>query len=159
MIMLRYVFGEQLPVSWASDGCVAPFGIVLTKALSATSDATTIDAALNISQGSVSSYAEVMNDQWNIAGGKFSDGYPSITSHYGYHMTVWHVLLALNGQDADLSDLEVNGTATLSFNPKIACSATGFEMPFLLPGVFRQDARSVTKIVCTRSWWVVMIIV
>ena len=51
-----------------------------------------------------------MNDQWNIAGGKFSNGYPAITSHYGYHMTVWHVLLALNGQDADLSHFEVDGT-------------------------------------------------
>lgn len=51
-----------------------------------------------------------MNDQWNIAGGKFSNGFPAITSHYGYHMTVWHVLLALNGQDADLSNSEVDGT-------------------------------------------------
>ena len=45
-----------------------------------------------------------MNDQWAIAGGKFTNGFPSVTTHYGYHMTVWHVLLALNGQEADLTD-------------------------------------------------------
>ncbi len=53
-----------------------------------------------------------MNDQWAIAGGKFTNGYPSVTSHYGYHMTVWHVLLALNGQQADLTNLHVNGTVS-----------------------------------------------
>ena len=52
----------------------------------------------------VTRYADVINDQWNYAGGKFTNGYPSITSHYGYHMVVHHVLLALNGQNADLSN-------------------------------------------------------
>ena len=86
-----------------------------------------------------------MNDQWNIAGGKYTNAFPSITSHYGYHMTVWHVLLALNGQDADLSD---PANMTLAFNPKMACDSPGFEMPFLLPGACRCYAMLCYAILC-----------
>mgnify|MGYP001221119951 CR=1 FL=1 len=59
----------------------------------------------------------------------------SITSHYGYHMTSWHVLLALSKQQADLS---AAGNKTLVFDPVLPCNAgtpQGYQMPFLLPNV------------------------
>lgn len=39
------------------------------------------DTALAMSEGTGTSYSQRMNDQWNIAGIKSNDGYPSITSH------------------------------------------------------------------------------
>jgi hypothetical protein len=51
--------------------------------------ATATADALSLTQGTGTSYSDRLNDQWNIAGIKSNDGYPSITSHYGYHMTSW----------------------------------------------------------------------
>ena len=62
-----------------------------------------VAAALALAMGTGTSYSDRLHDQWNIAGIKSNDGYPSITSHYGYHMVCWHLLFALSGQDANLS--------------------------------------------------------
>ena len=42
-----------------------------------------VDAALALAEGAGTSYAQRVNDQWNIAGIKSNDGYPTVTSHYG----------------------------------------------------------------------------
>eukprot|EP01050_Picozoa_sp_SAG11_P038327 SAG11_NODE_15585_length_573_cov_0.647679_1_plen_154_part_00 len=104
-----------------------------------------MDAALNFSEGTGTSYSQRLNDQWNVAGIKSNDGYPFITSHYGYHMVAWHTLLALTGQFADLSSPT---NTTLTFRPKRQCDGKGgYELPVLLPealGVFtcaRSGAR------------------
>lgn len=52
----------------------------------------------------------------------------SITSHYGYHMTMWHITKALSGQHLDLSS---PGNRTLSFSPAVDCP---FAFPVLLSG-------------------------
>ena len=70
----------------------------------------------------------VLKDMWNTPGVlKGSTGMPYVTSHYGYHMTLWHLPLALSGQDADLP------SGRLSFAPKIPAP---FELPLLLPGTW-----------------------
>lgn len=91
-------------------------------------------AAITLAEGTGTSYSQRVNDQWNIAGIKMNDGMPSITSHYGYHMTSWHTVFALSGQAADLSDPK---GATLSFSPRVPCArkGDGYAYPFLLPGV------------------------
>ena len=96
------------------------------------SSPTLVSAALDFAAGDGKNYAEVVNDLWNIAGIKFNDGNPSITSHYGYHMTSWHVLLALTGQDADFSDAT---NASLTFEtPGFPGKTCGFSYPVILPG-------------------------
>ena len=87
------------------------------------------DASLALAEGTGTSYAKRINDQWNTAGVKFNDGNPSVTSHYGYHMTSWHLLLGLSGQLADFSD-EHNASLTFA-PPAMDC---GFSYPVLLPG-------------------------
>ncbi|KAK6180933.1 hypothetical protein SNE40_008897 [Patella caerulea] len=87
--------------------------------------------ALNVAKKSLDRYRTVLNDLWNVAGvsgglGYGADGQPYITSHYGYYMSSWHILLALSGQQADLPK------GTLTFNPK---NENPFNYPVLLPGV------------------------
>lgn len=71
-----------------------------------------------------------VHDQWNVAGIATAGGLPSITSHYGYAFTSWHVMLALTGQDAHLP------AGRLVFSPKSDEPLTQFKFPVLLPGVF-----------------------
>ena len=40
-----------------------------------------LSEALALAEGSGTSYSQRLNDQWNIAGIKSNDGYPTITSH------------------------------------------------------------------------------
>ena len=52
----------------------------------------------------------------------------SITSHYGYHMTMWHLVKALSGQQLDLG---TTGNHSLSFAPAMACP---YSLPVLMVG-------------------------
>ena len=88
-------------------------------------------AALEFAKGPGVNYAQVVNDQWATAGAKFNDGNPSITTHYGYHMTVWHLMFGLSGQLADFSAPSAN---VLTFAPVLfPTGACGFSYPVLLP--------------------------
>lgn len=49
-----------------------------------------------------------------------------MTSHYGFHMVLWHIPLALSGQIADLPH------SRLAFNPKLPVP---YALPIMLPGV------------------------
>lgn len=86
-------------------------------------------SALEMSRRSAVSWSENLNDQWNTAGISDSAGYPTVTSHYGYHMTSWHVPLALSGQVANLTKPT---TASLTFAPAVV---EPFKLPVLLPGI------------------------
>ena len=93
-----------------------------------------LESILELSQGTGTSYSQRMNDQWNVAGIKTNDGFPSITSHYGYHMTAWHTLFAVTGQVVDLS----GATKSISFDPLFTTcvgGGSGYAFPVLLPGV------------------------
>eukprot|EP00755_Sulcionema_specki_P009882 Sspe_Gene.44889::Locus_22090_Transcript_1_1_Confidence_0.750_Length_3051::g.44889::m.44889 len=73
---------------------------------------------------------DMLRDTWNTPGvlrGNYSNfpGHGAVTSHYGYHMTVWHTALAVSGQQANLPNRE------LSFTPKIPAPYT---LPVFLPG-------------------------
>ena len=87
--------------------------------------------ALELAKGTGTSYAQRLNDQWNVAGIKDTEGFPTITSHYGYHMVAWHLIFAASGQHARLDH---PAGARLSFAPRPACSGAGFVLPVLLPG-------------------------
>lgn len=49
--------------------------------------------ALSNFKKSATSWSERINDQWNTAGIKDTDGYPTVTSHYGFHMVSWSVIV------------------------------------------------------------------
>ena len=97
-------------------------------ASSTTPSAAAVTAALRHSEASGTSYSHRLNDQWNDAGIKSNDGYPTITSHYGYHMTAWHLPMALSGQAAAIG---TPGNATLTFAPRQPCP---YKLPVLLIG-------------------------
>ena len=70
-----------------------------------------------------------LNDQWNFHGlysgtGYGLDGLPWCTSHYTFHMVLWHIPFALSGQTFSAPN------ATLSFDPKVPCP---YELPFYTP--------------------------
>ena len=85
--------------------------------------------ALENFRKSATSWSERVNDQWNTAGIKDTDGYPTVTSHYGFHMVSWHVPLAISGQLADLSS---PAARSLTFAPAVSAP---FSLPLMLPGV------------------------
>jgi len=100
-------------------------------------DRAKVQQILDFAAGTGTSYSNRLNDQWNIAGIKSNDGYPTVTSHYGYHMTAWHIPLALSGQQARLhphQNSQKNQTH-LSFSPKLPCDIEGYVLPLYLPGV------------------------
>ena len=70
-----------------------------------------------------------LNDTWNFQGlysgpGYGLDGLPWCTSHYTFHMVMWHTPFALSGQYFSAPN------ATLTFNPKLRCP---FKLPFYTP--------------------------
>lgn len=85
--------------------------------------------ALSNFHASATSWSERINDQWNTAGIKDTDGYPTVTSHYGFHMVSWHIPLAISGQLADLSS---PANRSLTFAPTLPAP---FSLPLMLPGV------------------------
>jgi len=85
--------------------------------------------ALENFRKSATSWSQRINDQWNTAGIKDTDGYPTVTSHYGFHMVSWHIPLAMSGQLSDLSDPK---NRSLTFTPTIPAP---YSLPLMLPGV------------------------
>lgn len=70
-----------------------------------------------------------LNDQWNFHGlysgtGYGLDGLPWCTSHYTFHMVLWHIPFALSGQSFSAPN------ATLLFDPKLPCP---YKVPFYTP--------------------------
>jgi len=68
------------------------------------------ESALTQSKKGLNHVREILNDQWNVHGLYAGDGYgvggkPWVTSHYGFHMVLWHLAFALSGQYTDLSKL------------------------------------------------------
>lgn len=81
--------------------------------------------ALNRAKKSLDHWRSTLNDQWNIHGlisssGYGLDGLPWATSHYSFHMVLWHIPLAVSGQQYFAPN------ASLTFWPK-------FPIPFSLP--------------------------
>ena len=74
-------------------------------------------------------YRTKLNDFWNIHGltagqGYGVDGQPWCTSHYSFHMVLWHIPLALSGQRYDA------GQQQLIFEPKMKVP---YALPFFTP--------------------------
>ena len=73
-----------------------------------------------------------LNDMWNVAGiltgNMYADSLPYITSHYGYFMSSWHLVMALSGQKANMTEMSI------SFEPKV--DHPSYVLPVILPGVW-----------------------
>jgi len=89
-----------------------------------------VDDSLLYSQRSATSWSQRVNDQWATAGLSDWAGTPTCTTHYGYHMTSWHIPFALSGQLAQLSSFE---STYLRFSPKLVAP---YKLPLFLPGIF-----------------------
>ena len=93
---------------------------------------TDVDEAMTQSVKGLNHVREVLNDQWNTHGLYAGDGYglggkPWTTSHYGFHMVLWHLPFAYSGQYVDLS------RGILTFSPKLRPPYT---LPVLIPNTF-----------------------
>ncbi|EDO38473.1 predicted protein [Nematostella vectensis] len=89
------------------------------------------DPHLSLKQAkkSLDHWRSELHDQWNIHGLISSDGYgqdglPWATSHYNSHLVIWHLPLAISGQQYSAPD------KTLTFKPKFDIP---FELPFFTP--------------------------
>ena len=74
---------------------------------------------------SLDNYRSTLRDQWNFHGLTSSqhyglDGLPWATSHYTFHLVLWHLPLALSGQQYNAI------TGSLTFEPK-------YDVPYWLP--------------------------
>lgn len=90
------------------------------------------DSALSQAAKGMQVFRSTLNDQWNVHGLYGADEYgiggkPWITSHYGFHMVLWHLPFAISGQRVDLSQ------KSLFFSPKVKAPYT---LPVLIPKIF-----------------------
>ena len=85
--------------------------------------------ALKRAEKALDHWRSVLKDQWNIHGlmssqGYGQDGLPWATSHYSFHLVLWHLPLALSGQKYSAPE------SSLEFWPKFPIP---FELPFFTP--------------------------
>lgn len=85
--------------------------------------------ALNRAKKSLDHWRSTLNDQWNVHGlisstGYGLDGLPWATSHYSFHLVLWHIPLALSGQQYSAPN------SSLTFWPKFPIP---FNLPFFTP--------------------------
>jgi len=89
--------------------------------------------AMAHSEKALNNWRLVLNDQWNVHGlvagqGYYFDGMPWCTSHYGFHMVLWHLPFAVSGQQYSAL------SKSLSFNPKGMKSP--YTVPLLIPNIY-----------------------
>ena len=85
--------------------------------------------ALKQAERALEHYRTKLNDLWNIHGltagqGYGVDGQPWCTSHYSFHMVLWHIPLALSGQQFNAIK------QILIFEPKLQVP---YNLPFFTP--------------------------
>ncbi|CAF4796443.1 unnamed protein product [Rotaria sp. Silwood1] len=95
------------------------------------------NSALIQSEKGLNHVRQTLNDQWNTHGLYAGDGYgiggkPWVTSHYGFHMVLWHLPFAITGQYTDLSK------GILLFSPKL-------RSPFILPVLIPNTLGSISS--------------
>ena len=90
------------------------------------------DSAIVAAERTYKTVIDTTKDVWKTCGvlkGNETEegGMCSLTTHYGYYMTIWHTMLAMTGQTADLYN-----THTVDFQPVLT---PPFRLPFMLPSV------------------------
>jgi len=90
---------------------------------------TDVNTSLSQAQKGLATYNYFLNDPWDVHGilagmGYGLDGQYWCTAHYGFHMVLWHLPLALSGQYFNA----INGT--LQFNPVLQ---SPYQLPFFVP--------------------------
>ena len=114
-----------------------------------------VNQALEVGVKAIEHWRSVVHDQWNVVGvmgglGYGADGLPYITSHYGYFMSSWHMVMAMSGQKANVTE------KSLTFDPKIdPRNDPPFVLPVVLPGVWgylqNNRYRTVTELTVSYS--------
>ena len=74
----------------------------------------------------------MFHDEWNVPGivggiGYGANGQSYITSHYGFYMSSWHLVMGLSGQIANVTE------KSLTFAPRLD---PPYSLPVILPGVW-----------------------
>ena len=74
--------------------------------------------ALDVALKAYGRWSSVFHDIWNVPGilggiGYGADGQSFITSHYGYYMSSWHLVMGLSGQHANVTE------KSLTFTPRL----------------------------------------
>ena len=77
-------------------------------------------------------WSSVFHDQWNVPGvvggiGYGANGESYITSHYGFYMSSWHLVMGLSGQLANVTE------KSLTFAPRLD---PPYSLPVILPAVW-----------------------
>ena len=88
-----------------------------------------VDEAFAMANQTLGWWRSGLKDMWNVVAlhgglGYGLEGQPLANSHYGYHMVIWHTLLALSGQHYSAF------AAALTFAPRLD---PPFELPVLVP--------------------------
>lgn len=98
--------------------------------------------SLKQAENALEHYRTNLKDFWNIHGltagkGYGVDGQPWCTSHYSFHLVLWHIPLALSGQQYDAVEQR------LTFEPKLKVP---YSLPFFTPfSSGTVQARKLTK--------------
>ena len=82
-------------------------------------------------------WSSVFHDEWNVPGvlggigytvdGSRVDGQTYFTSHYGFYMSSWHLVMGLSGQLANVTE------KSLTFAPRLD---PPYSLPVILPAVW-----------------------
>ena len=77
-------------------------------------------------------WSSVFHDDWNVPGilggiGYGVSGQSFITSHYGFYMSSWHIVMGLSGQCANVTE------KSLTFAPRLD---PPYSLPVILPAVW-----------------------
>ena len=119
------------PLSDSQDNSIWMGGSQDWTALALRLEAFNASRAFSQGQKGMDNWRLRLNDQWNVWGlaggmGLGMDGLHWATSHYGFHMVLWHTPFAVSGQ----TYFAPNGT--LSFAPRLQPPYT---LPVLIPNV------------------------
>eukprot|EP01064_Diplonema_japonicum_P033222 TRINITY_DN64_c1_g1_i1.p1 TRINITY_DN64_c1_g1~~TRINITY_DN64_c1_g1_i1.p1 ORF type:complete len:987 (+),score=326.97 TRINITY_DN64_c1_g1_i1:66-3026(+) len=92
----------------------------------------TVEEALEVGGRPYKRLTEDINDVWNACGimrGNYTTfpGSNFDTAHYGYYMTIWHLMLAMSDQIIDVH------AGTFAFSPVTSGPAPAQQQPFSLP--------------------------
>ena len=82
-------------------------------------------------------WSSVFHDEWNVPGvlggigytvdGSRVDGQTYFTSHYGFYMSSWHLVMGLSGQLANVTE------QSLTFAPRLD---PPYSLPVILPAIW-----------------------
>ena len=104
--------------------------------------------ALDVALKAYGRWSSVFHDIWNVPGilggiGYGADGQSFITSHYGYYMSSWHLVMGLSGQRANVPE------KSLTFTPRLD---PPYSLPVILSAVWGSLQADVNNVNASISY-------